>query len=289
MARRRGLARDKFNGGQKIEAAFLGAAMVAALVTGVIMRFAPSSWITCATGATLVHDALFFAIVVAVLAHIAFALSRPDQLVSMFNGRIPRAWAKMHAAAWLSESRGRRQSGQELSRPTRSEPDRAHRTLECIDAAHAEVDHECSPSQRGDEPADLLLTGGSVFVPGTREWVATDLAIADGTIAGWGPREAHETVDVSGAALTAGFVDAHMHLESTKLWVDEFVRTVLPHGTTAVAADPHEIANVFGVPGVLALAEASAKLPFTFGISAPSCVPASQLRELRRRARPAPS
>ena len=106
-------------------------------------------------------------------------------------------------------------------------------------------------------------------MPGTREWVATDLAIADRTIAGWGPREAHETVDVSGAALTAAFVDVHMHLESTKLWVDEFVRAVLPHGTTAVAADPHEIANVFGVPGIVALAEASGKLPFTFGISAP--------------------
>lgn len=129
---------------------------------------------------------------------------------------------------------------------------------------------------RGDEPADLLLTGGSVFVPSTREWVTTDLAIAGRTIAGWGPREAHETVDVSGTALTAGFVDAHMHLESTKLWIDEFVRAVLAHGTTAVAADPHEIANVFGVPGVLALAEAAAKLPFTFGISAPSCVPASR-------------
>jgi len=103
LARRKGLARDKFNGGQKLEAAFLGSAMVAALVTGVIMRFAPSSWITWATGATLVHDALFFAIAVAVLAHIAFALSRPDQLVSMVNGRIPRSWAKSHAAAWLSE------------------------------------------------------------------------------------------------------------------------------------------------------------------------------------------
>jgi adenine deaminase len=103
----------------------------------------------------------------------------------------------------------------------------------------------------------------------------TDLAIAGSTIAGWGPREARETVDVSGAALTPGFVDAHMHLESTKLWIDEFVRTVLPHGTTAVAADPHELANVFGVPGVLALAKASGQVPFTFGISAPSCVPAS--------------
>ncbi|MGA3353596.1 MAG: cytochrome b/b6 domain-containing protein [Acidimicrobiales bacterium] len=103
LARRRGLPRDKFNGGQKIEAAFLGAAMVAALVTGVIMRFAPSSWVTWATGATLVHDALFFGIVAAVLAHIAFALSRPDQLISMFNGRISRSWAKSHARAWLSE------------------------------------------------------------------------------------------------------------------------------------------------------------------------------------------
>ena len=128
---------------------------------------------------------------------------------------------------------------------------------------------------RGDEPADLLLTGGRVFVPGTREWVDTDLAVVDGVIAGWGPREAREVADVSGAALTPGFIDAHMHLESTKLWVDEFVRAVLPHGTTAVAADPHEIANVFGVRGVAALAGAAAGLPFTFGICASSCVPAS--------------
>ena len=128
---------------------------------------------------------------------------------------------------------------------------------------------------RGDEPADLMLSGGNVFVPGTREWLRTDLAIADGVIAGYGPRDAREVVDVSGAALTPGFVDAHMHLESTKLWVDEFVRAVLPHGTTAVAADPHELANVFGVRGVAALARAAAALPFTFGICASSCVPAS--------------
>jgi adenine deaminase len=128
---------------------------------------------------------------------------------------------------------------------------------------------------RGDEPADLLLRGGRVLSPHTREWVDTDLAIAEGRVAGWGPREAREEFDVGGAALTAGFIDAHMHLESTKLWIDEFVRTVLPLGTTAVAADPHEVANVFGVPGVVALAEAASSLPFTFGICASSCVPAS--------------
>lgn len=129
---------------------------------------------------------------------------------------------------------------------------------------------------RGDAPADLLLTGGRVFAPATREWVDTEVAVADGVVAGWGPREALETVDVDGAALVAGFIDAHMHLESTKLWVDEFVRTVLPLGTTAVVADPHELANVFGVPGVAALGEAASRLPFTFALVASSCVPASR-------------
>ena len=128
---------------------------------------------------------------------------------------------------------------------------------------------------RGDVSSDLLLTGGRVFVPTTREWVETDLAICDGMIIGWGPRDATEVVDVDGAALTPAFIDAHMHLESTKLWVDEFVRSVLPWGTTAVAADPHEVANVFGIPGVAALVEAASQLPFTFGVCASSCVPAS--------------
>ena len=128
---------------------------------------------------------------------------------------------------------------------------------------------------RGDEPADTLITGGRVFADATREWVDTSLALADGVIAGWGEREAAEVIDVDGAALTPGFVDAHMHLESTKLWIDEFVATVLPAGTTAVAADPHELANVLGVPGILALMEAAAPLPFTFAVYASSCVPAS--------------
>jgi len=128
---------------------------------------------------------------------------------------------------------------------------------------------------RGDEPADLLITGGRVFADATREWVDTSLAVADGVIAGWGERDAREVLEVDGAALTPGFIDAHMHLESTKLWIDEFVSTVLPAGTTAVAADPHELANVLGVPGILALMAAAAPLPFTFAVYASSCVPAS--------------
>jgi adenine deaminase len=128
---------------------------------------------------------------------------------------------------------------------------------------------------RGEAPADLLITGGRVFSPATREWVDTALAVADGVVAGWGEREALETLDVDGAALTPGFVDAHMHLESTKLWIDEFVAAVLPRGTTAVAADPHEIANVLGVPGILALAQSAAGMPMHFALCASSCVPAS--------------
>lgn len=128
---------------------------------------------------------------------------------------------------------------------------------------------------RGDVPADILLKGGRVLSPTTREWVTTDLAIADGVVVGWGERDAHEIINVDGASLVAGFVDAHMHLESSKLWVDEYVKAVLPNGTTAVAADPHEIANVAGLEGIRALVDAAEKMPFTFGVAASSCVPAS--------------
>ncbi|MGC8481534.1 MAG: adenine deaminase [Acidimicrobiales bacterium] len=128
---------------------------------------------------------------------------------------------------------------------------------------------------RGDAEVDVLLLGGEVFSTVTKEWIRTDLAISEGTVVGWGARAAAQIVDVSGARITPAFIDAHMHLESTKLWVDEFVKLAVASGTTAVAADPHEIANVFGIPGVQALIEASADLPFTFGICASSCVPAS--------------
>jgi adenine deaminase len=129
---------------------------------------------------------------------------------------------------------------------------------------------------RGQEPADLLVTNGAVFVPFTREWVRTDLAIADGVVAAWGAREALDVVDVAGAAVTPGFIDAHLHVESTMLWIDEFVRAVVPHGTLAAAADPHELANVAGGRGVTALVDAAAGLPFTLALMVPSCVPASR-------------
>jgi formate dehydrogenase subunit gamma len=93
----------KFNGGQKAEAAFVGGGMVVMLVTGVLMRFAPASWINWQQGATLVHDVGFFAIGIGVAGHIFYALSRPEQMKSMVSGFIPRAWAVKNTPAWVAE------------------------------------------------------------------------------------------------------------------------------------------------------------------------------------------
>jgi adenine deaminase len=128
---------------------------------------------------------------------------------------------------------------------------------------------------RGDEPADLVVRGGSVLSVFTREWLEVDVAVVDGVVAGLGRYEGRESLEASGRYVVPGFIDAHMHLESVKLMVDEFARLVLPLGTTAVVADPHEIANVLGVDGVHWLLDASADLQLDVYFMAPSCVPAS--------------
>ncbi|HVW90291.1 MAG TPA: amidohydrolase family protein, partial [Gaiellaceae bacterium] len=135
---------------------------------------------------------------------------------------------------------------------------------------------------RGDEPADLVIRDGTVLSVFTREWLRTDVAVVDGFVAGLGEYEGNETVDASGRWIVPGFIDAHMHLESSKLLVDEFARLVLPFGTTAVVADPHEIANVLGTDGVHWLLDASAGLPLDVFFMASSCVPASSFESPRR-------
>jgi adenine deaminase len=139
---------------------------------------------------------------------------------------------------------------------------------------------------RGDEPADLVIRGGEVLSVFTREWLTADVAIADGFIAGVGAYEGRETIDATGRYVVPGFIDAHMHLESSKLLVDEFARLVLPFGTTAVVADPHEIANVLGTDGVHWLLDATAALPLDVYFMASSCVPASQFESPRRELTP---
>src|ERR1044072_4757976 len=135
---------------------------------------------------------------------------------------------------------------------------------------------------RGDEPADVVVRGGKVLSVFTREWLDTDVAIADGVIAGLGDYEAETVVDATGRYVVPGFIDAHMHLESSKLLVDEFARLVLPFGTTAVVADPHEIANVLGTDGVHWLIDLCADIPLDVFFMASSCVPASDFESPRR-------
>ena len=103
---------------------------------------------------------------------------------------------------------------------------------------------------RGDEPADLVLSGGRVLSVFTGEFIDADVAIVGSHVAGVGPSyEGTERIDVSGLILLPGFIDGHMHLETTKLRLDQFARAALPWGTTTVVLDPHEIANVFGIEG----------------------------------------
>jgi adenine deaminase len=136
---------------------------------------------------------------------------------------------------------------------------------------------------RGDEPADLVVRGGKVLSVFTREWLEADVAVVDGWIAGLGDYDGREVVDASGRWVVPGFIDAHVHLESSKTLADEFARLVLPFGTTAVVADPHEIANVLGTDGVHWLLDATAGLPLDVYFMASSCVPASQFESPRRR------
>src|SRR4026208_2048084 len=148
---------------------------------------------------------------------------------------------------------------------------------------------------RGDEPADLVVRGGRVLagltrggrgaadlvVPGgrvlavfAREWLDVDVAICDGVVAGLGSYEGVETLDADGAYVVPGLIDAPLHPRTPKLAPSECARLVLPLGTTAVVADPHEIANVLGTDGVHWLVDVCEELPLDVFFTASSCVPA---------------
>lgn len=130
---------------------------------------------------------------------------------------------------------------------------------------------------QGAYPAQLVLRGGRVLNVFTEELIEADVAIDAGTIAGIGAfPDAREAIDLDGAIVAPSFIDAHIHLESSLLWVPEFARAVVPHGTGAVVTDPHEIANVAGVEGLKAMRDASEGMPLHVAFTAPSCVPASE-------------
>ena len=127
-----------------------------------------------------------------------------------------------------------------------------------------------------------LLKNGTVIHVFTGEKEKTQVLLEDGRIAGVGSYsdgEADRVEDLDGTYICPGFIDGHIHIESSMLLPAEFARAALPHGTTAVVADPHEIANVCGAEGIRFMLEASEGLPLTVYVMIPSCVPATRFDE----------
>lgn len=130
---------------------------------------------------------------------------------------------------------------------------------------------------RGETPADLLLKNARVVNVFSNEIHPADVAVFKGHVIGFGPYESRETVDLQGRLLCPGFIDAHVHIESSMVTVPEFARAVVPRGVTAVVTDPHEIANVLGLDGVRYMIETSEGLPLRVFVMVPSCVPATDM------------
>lgn len=129
---------------------------------------------------------------------------------------------------------------------------------------------------RGSGNADLVLRGGRVVNVFTGELEEADVAIVAGRIAYVGDFvRSWEGIDCRGKIIAPSFIDAHIHTESSLVWVPEFARAIVPHGTGVVVTDPHELANVAGLPALTALRDAARGLPLHIKFTAPSCVPAS--------------
>ena len=131
----------------------------------------------------------------------------------------------------------------------------------------------------GREPADLVLKNAAYVNVFSNEICHADIAVAEGLIVGIGQYSGAVEYDCSGRIVLPGFLDAHIHLESSLVSPKEFVKAVLPHGTTTVITDPHEIANVMGTDGIEYMLQATEDLPVDVRFMLPSCVPATPLDE----------
>ncbi|MBI5569167.1 MAG: adenine deaminase [Desulfomonile tiedjei] len=127
----------------------------------------------------------------------------------------------------------------------------------------------------GTRPVDLLLKNGRLVNVFSGEIHEASVAIHGDRIVGLEDYDAVETVDLEGRYITPGFIDGHLHIESTMLSIPEFARHVVPRGTTTVIGDPHEIANVHGVEGIRFMLDSSEGLPLRVFLMFPSCVPAT--------------
>ena len=129
----------------------------------------------------------------------------------------------------------------------------------------------------GKGKADLLIKNGRVVNVFSGQIERTDVAIWKGLIVGFGDYEAKAAIDVEGDFLCPGLIDGHVHIESSMVTIPEFARAVVPHGTTTVVTDPHEIANVLGSRGIRFMAESARGVPLNVFFMIPSCVPATHL------------
>lgn len=131
----------------------------------------------------------------------------------------------------------------------------------------------------GRKKADLVLKNAKYLNVFSNEFLCGDIAVANGLIAGVGKYDGKTEIDVSGKLVLPGFIDAHIHLESSMVTPAEFAKAVVAHGTTTVITDPHEITNVMGIDGVEYMIQASQNLPIDVHFMMPSCVPATEIDE----------
>lgn len=131
----------------------------------------------------------------------------------------------------------------------------------------------------GREKADLVLKNAKYLNVFSNEFLCGDIAVANGLIAGVGKYDGKTEIDVSGKLVLPGFIDAHIHLESSMVTPAEFAKAVVAHGTTTVITDPHEITNVMGIDGVEYMIQALQNLPIDVHFMMPSCVPATEIDE----------
>lgn len=131
----------------------------------------------------------------------------------------------------------------------------------------------------GREKADLVLKNAKYLNVFSNEFLCGDIAVANGLIAGVGKYDGKTEIDVSVKLVLPGFIDAHIHLESSMVTPAEFAKAVVAHGTTTVITDPHEITNVMGIDGVEYMIQASQNLPIDVHFMMPSCVPATEIDE----------
>ncbi|MGL5328597.1 MAG: amidohydrolase family protein, partial [Peptostreptococcaceae bacterium] len=126
-----------------------------------------------------------------------------------------------------------------------------------------------------NEKPQLVLKNANIVNVFSHEIIKGDVAINDDFIVGIGNYDGYENIDLNGKYIVPGFIDSHVHIESSMVSPDEFAKAIVPRGTTTVIADPHEIANVCGLDGVEYILNESEKLPLDVYIMLPSCVPAT--------------